>query len=377
MFRYSVIFLSSVTALAATSCSFSTRLAGSTGTGGMSGDGIGGNTVNITFRSDAAIEYITSDANSETGPSVDANCGSVPFGVTTLPPDLLIVLDRSGSMDQSVTGGNCGAGCVSKWTQVITAINEVVMKTEANINWGLKFFGTDNACAVAAGASVAPGPNNAAAIAAAIADPLNQPASQTPTTLGEISAGEYLATLTDVNPKFVLLATDGQPNCAAAVGAGGRGGGQRNMNDDAAAIQSVATVKSMGFPTFVIGVATTGSTADTTLSQMAMNGGYPTGGTSQYYSVMSTADLVTALATISTITTGMCTYDLGPPNAEADMSRTAVMVDGVSVPKDNPDGWHFDADMKSITFTGSACSDLMGGTSKKVQVLYGCKTGVI
>jgi hypothetical protein len=377
MVRFSVILLGSVTALAATSCSFSTRLAGSTGTGGTIGGGSGGNTLDVVYRSDAPVEYINGDANSETGPSVDANCGNVPFGVATLPPDLLIVLDRSGSMDESVTGGNCGAGCVSKWTQVITAINEVVLQTEANINWGLKFFGTDNACAVAAGAAVPPGPNNAAAIAAAIADPANQPASQTPTALGELSAGEYLATLTDANPKFVLLATDGQPNCGMRMGAGGRGGGGNNQNDDANAIQSVTTVKSMGFPTFVVGVATGGSMADATLSQMAVNGGYPTGGTPQYYSVMSTADLVTALGTISTITKGMCSYDLGPPSAEADVSRTTVMVDGAPITKDDPNGWHFDPGMTSITFTGTACSDLMGGASKKVQVLYGCKIGII
>jgi hypothetical protein len=335
------------------------------GTGGTPGMVID----SAVFTSDAPREYITSGNDTDGGgPTADANCGNQPFGVTALPPDLLIVLDRSGSMDQSVTGGNCGAGCVSKWTQVITAINQVVAMTETTINWGLKFFGTNNACGVTAGAAVPPGPNNAMAIAGAIALPANQPGSQTPTTAGELSAGAYLATLTDPNQKFILLATDGQPNCAA--GGGGGGGG---ANDDAAAIMSVATVATMGFPTFVIGVATGGSTADTTLSAMAVNGGFPTSGTPRYYSVTTTADLVTALGTISTITSGMCTYPLGTPSAEADVTKTSVTVDGVQIPQDDPNGWHFDPGMTSITFTGSKCTDLMVGTARRVQVLYGCK----
>lgn len=373
--------LASVSAcVAAAGCTFKPHGAmGAPGSGGVTGGGSGGATevYDAPPLSDAPREYVSADADTEAGPTVDANCQNQPFTVIAPPPNLLILLDRSGSMAQNAMGMNCGGGrgggancgVNSKWAQVTTAINQVVSMTETTINWGLKFFGSTNACAVAAGAAVAPGPNNAAAIAAAIAAPANQPGSNTPTRAGVLSAGEYLATVQDANPKFVLLATDGQPNCAAVGG--------DDMVDDAAAIEAVNTVKAMNISTFVIGIAT-GMNGDATLNAMAVNGGYPrVGAAQQYYSVTTTADLVAALGTIQTIATGMCTYPLGPPGPNTDMSKATVTVDGVPSVKDASDGWHFDPGMTSITFTGPTCEKLMMGALRSVQVLFGCKIVVI
>jgi len=338
---------------------------GNGGTGGLAGD----------FSSDASRAYVASEAGIDSGPSVDANCQNQPFTVTAPPPDLLILLDRSGSMYESVDGYDCrfDPTCVSKWSQVTAAINQVVSRTEKSIRWGLKLFANDAMCGITPGATVAPGLKNAAAIAAAIADPANLPASRTPTRAAELSAGDYLTTLgvTDKNPKFVLLATDGEPNCV-------EGSADTAVDDTMAAIDSVTTVRNLGFSTFVIGIATEGGTADMTLNSMAMNGGYPlAGGTTQYYSIFTTDDLVTSLNRIQTIAMGMCTYPLGTPDPKSDMTKVTVTVDGVSSPKDDPNGWHFDPGMTSITFSGTTCDYLMKGTLKNVQVLYGCKLIII
>jgi hypothetical protein len=324
---------------------------------------------------DAPREYVNSEGGADRGPSADANCQNQPFTVTAPPPDLLIVLDRSGSMNESVEGYNCRfdpTNCVSKWTQVTAAINQVVSRTEKSIHWGLKLFGNDALCGITPGVTVAPDAKKAADIAAAIADPANLPASRTPTRAAELSAGDYLTGLaaTDKNPKFVLLATDGEPNCV-------EGSEDTTIDDTMAAIDSVTKVRAMGFPTFVIGIATEGGDADMTLNAMATNGGYPlSGGTTQYYSVSTTDDLVTALNRIQVLTMGMCTYPLGTPDEHSDMTKVTVTVDGVSSPKDDPNGWHFEPGMTSITFTGITCDYLMKGTLKNVQVLYGCKVVV-
>lgn len=336
-------------------------------------DGVDGS----AFLTDVPREYFTSEASIDIGPTEDANCQNQPFTVTAPPPDLLIVLDRSGSMNQSPEGFSCRfdpTTCVSKWTQVTAAINQVVSRTEKTIHWGLKIFANDDVCGITPGATVEPRGMNAAAIAAAIADPAILPATmgRTPTRAAELSAGKYLTTLsaTDRNPKFVLLATDGQPNCV-------EGEVDTALDDTTPAIDSVATVKAMGFPTFVIGIATEGGAADMTLNAMAASGGYPlSGGTTQYYSVSTTDDLVTALNRIQVITMGMCTYPLATPDERSDMTKVTVTVDGVSSPKDDPNGWHFEPGMKSITFSGTTCNYLMKGTLKTVQVLYGCKVVV-
>jgi hypothetical protein len=390
MHRSSLIVLAAVALPLTIGCTFKPHgYTGGTG-GGLGPEGSGGNAwagldAVVSTLPDAPREYVSAtDGASDSGPSGDANCQNQPFSVLAPPPDLLIVLDRSGSMAQDVTGSNCqgmggrggggrgsNCGATSKWSQVTTAINSVVAMTETKINWGIKFFGNDMTCGVTAGATVPPAPMNAQAIADAIAAPANQPGSSTPTAAGVLSAGEYLTTLsqTDTNPKFILLATDGQPNCAAGVS---------NTTDDMGAIDSVTTVKTMGFSTFVIGIATAGGAGDATLSSMAMNGGYPLmGGATQYYSIMNSADLIAALGAIQTVTMGMCTYPLGTPGDQADMNKVSVTVDGVPSPKDDANGWHYDPGMKSITFTGTTCDQLMAGTLKNVQVLYGCKIVVI
>jgi hypothetical protein len=177
-----------------------------------------------------------------------------------------------------------------------------------------------------------------------------------------------MATLTDTSPKYILLATDGQPTCLNNGG---------SAADDTAAIQAVADVATKGFKTFVVGVATTANaTADATLSQMAMNGGLPRAATPSYYPVASSADLVAALGLIQNIVMGMCTYPLGAPAANADPTKVTVTVDGAPSIKGDPNGWDYNPTMTAVTFVGTTCDQLMTGTLRNVQVLYGCKIDV-
>ena len=72
--------------------------------------------------------------------------------------------------------------------------------------------------------------------------------SSTPTRAAENAAVTYLTQrLTDPNPKFIVLATDGQPNCPAI--------GQHVTDDAPGAVTAVTTAKTAGFPTFVVGIS--------------------------------------------------------------------------------------------------------------------------
>src|SRR6185369_11920465 len=69
------------------------------------------------------------------------NCAEVPQAVAKLPPDILLILDKSGSMNDSADGtctGSCGAN--SKWSQTTAAVTQVITATDMVANWGLKFF---------------------------------------------------------------------------------------------------------------------------------------------------------------------------------------------------------------------------------------------
>jgi len=79
------------------------------------------------------------------------NCAAVDQPLNKLPPDILIVLDASGSMNEDSNNMSCSGGCGanSKWALLTPALNMVVMETQAEVNWGLKLFAdTDSTCGV-------------------------------------------------------------------------------------------------------------------------------------------------------------------------------------------------------------------------------------
>jgi hypothetical protein len=309
------------------------------------------------------------------GPTADANCGVTNHQGNRLPPDLLLVFDRSGSMLQDpMTGNNCGnnvpaAMCPSKWNQSRTAVNMAVAASQATIRWGLKLFssggGNNNTCGVAAGAEVPIAINNAMAIQTALTNATA--AGSTPTTLAVTNGGNYLSTLTTPNPRFLVLVTDGEPNCGA-------GGGQNS--DATAAIAAVATQAARGYGTFVIGInniaGAAGNAAATTLTGMSTAGLHPRAGTPNYYVVTDTAELVTALGAIST-QVASCTFTLAMP--PPDPSNVVVLGDGKMVPKDmvqTDSGWTYGTGMTEVTLTGTYCQDVMNGVIQNVEVLFGC-----
>src|SRR5881396_1498720 len=180
----------------------------------------------------------------------DVTCVKTQSQAMNIPPDILILFDRSGSMAEDLTGMSCSGGCgaMSKWTIATTTMGTFLPTTEAAVNWGLKLFGsTSNGCNVTTMAEVPPAPMNATAINSRLG--MTMTGSSTPTTDALKKSAAYLATLTDANPKFILLATDGLPTCGQAMCAAGVNTGGNNMQcDDANAIAMVQMVHDMGYP---------------------------------------------------------------------------------------------------------------------------------
>jgi hypothetical protein len=315
-------------------------------------------------------------------------CGQHSRPLEPLPPDILILLDRSGSMDNDINDAAClsddggsitGCGARSKWALMTPVLSQVVAQTESSVNWGLKFFADpgSSTCNVSNTAQVPLSVGNGAAIAAAIAAQTNAQGgisngSRTPTNAAEKSAIAYLSGVNDLNPKFILLATDGLPDCLP-------GGASTTDDDSAGAIGAVRTAFNSGIATFVVGIATAGmGTADATLSQMAIAGGYPRSGSPSYYPVSTQEELTTTLSALVDSASGVCTFALGAlPTSDAPISydRITVFVDGASLSRDvtHTQGWDYaDPTHTSITVSGDICNDVTSGVAHEVTIAFLC-----
>ncbi len=320
------------------------------------------------------------------------NCGVQTFMLSKgLPPDLLIVLDRSDSMSDTVAGQSS-----SKWDQMTAAIGSTVTSLQSSIKFGLSTFPSDNSCGVSTSVDVQIASNAASAIKTAMSG--KSPGGSTPTADGVSAGASYLATVVDPNPKYIILATDGAPTCAATGGtttggactcsigtpnAGGTaccvpvvgcvlpcgalGGGGDPVQD---AINAVDNAAKAGINTFVVGIAAD-STDDATLNSLADKGHTARPGTTKYYPVTSQADLVTAINTIAGQIIS-CTLQLGtaPPNPDL-----VDVVSGTTIlphDKTHSDGWDYGPMNTSIQFYGSWCTQLQTGAVTNVKAVFNC-----
>ena len=311
----------------------------------------------------------------QAGQGGNMSCGTVDRQSNKLPPDILIVLDRSGSMQQDpATGQNCTTPGCSKWDQTTSAINQVLGQTDTTVNWGLKLFGTNNGCTVSNMTENPVMPMNAMAIQTRIAGTTT--GSNTPTRAGIQAATTYLAGLADPNPKFILVATDGSPNCPATC-SGNNCNMTPNPAEEQAVVDAITAAAGMNIKTFVVGIATASDPdADMTLTNMANAGGVPRMGTPSYYPVASQADLVTALGQIVTVAAS-CIFPIpNPPTNDGTTSKGDIQVKGdntVIPPLDPNNGWTYtDAAMSGIELHGSACDMVKAGNIQTVTIVFNC-----
>ncbi|HZL17015.1 MAG TPA: vWA domain-containing protein [Polyangia bacterium] len=368
-------------------CAFSPGTPGEeTGTGGASstGSGVGsGGVSGITTG-----QGLTGGDIGITGSAGTMSCGQATVPIMPLPPDILIVQDRSGSMDDDQNDATCNGGCgaKSKWALVTAAINQVVSGTDTTVNWGLKFFADANAqCGVNAGVAVGVGPGSGPAVATAITGSTTATGgvvngSYTPTRAAVDAASAYLSTLTDPNSKYILLATDGLPNCPEGC-TGNSCTNTPNAAETANVEASITAAQAANFKTFVVGIATSSdAAANTALNGFAMAGGEPqAGAATQYYSVTDTASLVTALNKIVGIIAS-CTISLSSaPTGFTNVVISATDASGkpVAIPMDPTNGWSYDANKANVILNGTACADLQNGTYSDFNFNYACKGVVI
>lgn len=310
----------------------------------------------------------TIDAPPGTRPDAAANCGeqSEPIELVELgdPPDLLIVLDRSGSMSSPIP--QFPPDFTTKWQIMRTALENLAANYDANIRFGLLEFPTDDDCAVDGGTAVRVPIDlgQAPEVAAYFAG--RSPNGNTPAQLGlDVALDHYQSIPVNDAGRYVLFATDGEPNCSTG---------------DAAAetVAAVTALAGAGVKTYVLGFGG-GFVDDSVLNDAALAGQVPrAGGPPHYYAANSAAELAAVLDQISGgIIVPSCSYQLEslPPDPDA----VTVTLNGVVVPRStaHTNGWDYYPDEWTITFFGTYCEQIESGAITEVSFVYGCPGPVV
>jgi Mg-chelatase subunit ChlD len=283
---------------------------------------------------------------------VDDECHQVePIQMATGDPaDLLLVVDKSGSMDDPLGTGE------RKWPVMRDALTTVVEQYQNGIRFGLMLYPNDGECA--AGSVRAPmGIGNAGAITGELGN--TSPDGGTPTHTTLAAAGSYYAGVTSPGDRYVLLATDGEPNCG-------------DLADSEAptvteSIDAITSLRGSNIMTFVLGFGGSVNNHPDTLQAMA-----DAGGTGDYFAANSPAELAAALGAIAS--------EVGLPSCSFRLERTPMSGSDLIVYQDDQmvsqdpshqSGWDWDPGTNTLTFYGSDCDAILGGQTDSVTIQFG------
>lgn len=409
--HYGVFFLAAL-ASSAIACSSSSDNGGTTP--------LGNDSSTATDAGDSAANFdvpVDPDVSLDVPTDVDAGeapgdgCGSTTINATARDVSVLLVLDKSGSMNQTPTGFS-----QSKWNAMKTALSASLDKVKNKIGLGLELFPYDtaapiadpcagNCCAMPSTSSsaievpIGPGATTLASIVSAVN--ATSPGGATPTAVALKDALDYFTTgagKSVAGDKYVILATDGGPNCDTGITcdaahctrnldgscASGTnccdtstGGSAIDCLDDAATVSALNDLKTAGVKTFVIGIP--GSEAYATfLDAFADAGGMVNpAAPPKYYAVSGSGDVGGLTAVFDTITGALITTcRLQLSSTPSDLGALNVYVDGTLIPQSGPDGWSIDTttDPPTIVLEGNTCTEMQTKGAKVVEIAYGCPT---
>ncbi len=348
-----------------------------------------------------------------------------------LKPSLMFLIDKSGSMNFpsnsaaagcpagcGVSTGPCPASCPTRISELRSAMN-TFLSGNGTVAWtGMAIFPTKvapDACGATQAGDVlvqlAPNKTDVDADLNAAAMTVNTqiqslvPGGGTPTADSLRFLGTYAPLITnpDKRQQFVLLLTDGLPNCNASnpntCSNGTPVGGacrctlaactassfciQGCLDKDNSA-NAIVELAKKGIKTIVIGFGadTVSGDGPDTLNAMAEAGQFArvcpkltdaecgTGNTcntgtkvcnKQYYQATSATELAATLKQISDllINGDPCVYALS--STPSDPRFLSVIVNGAIVPANDPNGWSYSAG--SVTFKGTLCGQVKAATS--------------
>lgn len=333
----------------------------------------------------------------------DAACATTTAAAKRVPPNLLFIIDRSGSMNCNPPPDTASTTCEqfpvtadmgkpTKWSITKAALKSAVAAMPATNSVGMTYFNVDDDCAVQATPNVAMSPIDATQLTLVNAslDGVT-PKGFTPIVGGVTLGYQYLHTNAFTGKKVLVLITDGSETCAP----------DQTANFVSKTVLDAAAV---GIRTYVIGAP--GSEDNRAfLSQVAFNGGTAkTASCTHAAAPVNVGDchfdltnagtnlateLNAALDTISKEALG-CEFDVPQADGGAiDYNKVNVLFtpsgggaqqtvsQDATVACGSANGWQYSPDKSRIFLCGSACAAVKNDPGSSISIALGCATQTV
>ncbi|HEY6724566.1 MAG TPA: vWA domain-containing protein [Polyangiaceae bacterium] len=344
-------------------------------------------------------------------------CGKGAESAKPNPVNMLIVLDKSGSMDHEANG-------VQKWAAMKDALGEALEEVAENINFGLELYPTPerlsdvidkdncgqagNCCEMPDNDTMNVPIGSGADAVELIVDQLNNtdPGGGTPTARALERALEYFTQGEGADlegDKFVLLATDGGPNCNSTLQCGSdlctynldgmrdcsqfaddncceasltQDDGGDGCVDSFNVVDRINDLQDAGIETFVVGIPGTEAYSDF-LDEFAEAGGRAVSGDNNYYRVDDVSDLTDVFREITVQLVTSCELAIPesssrlPPKVVVDCEIVPRFQDGAGGASEQTTNWEWEAGSETLTLVGEACERVSQGVDR-IDVVVDC-----
>ncbi|MFV8753842.1 vWA domain-containing protein [Nannocystaceae bacterium ST9] len=299
---------------------------------------------------------------------IGGDCGGFQFEIEAVPPNLLIMLDRSGSMDASVPDTN-----LNRWEVAKVAISQLTNGFDAKIRFGLATYSACVGNGCSAGTIVVP-------IADMNAVAINGFLDMT------VGVGSGNGAGVDGQGKIEYLCDSGDPETSTGKSLNAQVGNQQIQDparDNVILLITDGAESGDCIDNGIDGPAAAGNLFGQAIPVKTYAVGFgganldeinmiaQAGGTMQGYQADQADQLELALDQIANAV-ATCVFELDqvPP----DPAEIYVFFDKLvpGVPNEGTNGWTYDPLTNTITFHGSSCEAIKAGTIVDIDIVYGC-----